>query len=296
MMAYATPTALEMAVKAAAKASSLDTGRAVSGIYFHRFLCRIFSRQDSPFVLKGGQSMLARTADARATRDIDLLSEKADIDEALAELKHLAAIDLEDFVTFEFVGYKPIKAEDDYRAGLNVTFTPLLGGKRLQDISIDLVFGQIAYGKSEVVEPADRIDVPDIPTFGYRIYPATCSLADKLCAMVEMHGGRPSSRIKDLVDVAVYAVTTDFDGGELCRRARIEATVRGIKLPEKYAAPMEWKRLYRGTFRKLVRQTGLPPEYAEIETAEALAASLLDPVLSQEADGRRWYHENLGWE
>ena len=51
MMAYATPTALEMAVKAAAKASSLDTGRAVSGFYFHRFLCRIFSRQDSPFVL-----------------------------------------------------------------------------------------------------------------------------------------------------------------------------------------------------------------------------------------------------
>ena len=196
--------------------------------------------------------MLARTADARATRDIDLLSEKADIDEALAELKHLAAI--------------------------------------------DLVFDRIAYGKSEVVEPADRIDVPDIPTFGYRIYPATSSLADKLCAMVEMHDGRPSSRVKDLVDVAVYAVTTDFDGGELCRRARIEATVRGIKLPEKYAAPMEWKRLYRSTFRKLVRQTGLPPEYAEIETAEALAASLLDPILSQEADGRRWYHEKLGWE
>ena len=249
MMAYATPTALEMAVKAAAKASSLDTGRAVSGFYFHRFLCRIFSRQDSPFVLKGGQSMLARTADARATRDIDLLSEKADIDEALAELA-----------------------------------------------AIDLVFDRIAYGKSEVVEPADRIDVPDIPTFGYRIYPATSSLADKLCAMVEMHDGRPSSRVKDLVDVAVYAVTTDFDGGELCRRARIEATVRGIKLPEKYAAPMEWKRLYRGIFRKLVRQTGLPPEYAEIETAEALAASLLDPILSQEADGRRWYHENLSWE
>ena len=182
--------------------------------------------------------MLARTADARATRDIDLLSEKADIDEALAELA-----------------------------------------------AIDLVFDRIAYGKSEVVEPADRIDVPDIPTFGYRIYPATSSLADKLCAMVEMHDGRPSSRVKDLVDVAVYAVTTDFDGGELCRRARIEATVRGIKLPEKYAAPMEWKRLYRSIFRKLVRQTGLPPEYAEIETAEALAASLLDPILSQGAAG-----------
>ena len=37
-MAYKTPAALEMAVKAAAKASLLDTGRAVSGFYFHRLL------------------------------------------------------------------------------------------------------------------------------------------------------------------------------------------------------------------------------------------------------------------
>ena len=66
MMAYATPTALEMAVKAAAKASSLDTGRAVSGFYFHRFLCRI-QQAGLAFCAEGGQSMLARTADARAT-------------------------------------------------------------------------------------------------------------------------------------------------------------------------------------------------------------------------------------
>lgn len=72
-MAYKTPAALEMAVKAAAKASPLDTGRAVSGFYFHRLLCRVFSKPSSPFVLKGGQSMLARTMDARATQDIDLL-------------------------------------------------------------------------------------------------------------------------------------------------------------------------------------------------------------------------------
>mgnify|MGYP002246834635 CR=1 FL=1 len=75
-MVCKTPAALEMAIKAAAKASPLETGRAVSGFYFHRLLCRVFSKPDSPFMLKGGQSMLARTMDARATRDIDLLSER----------------------------------------------------------------------------------------------------------------------------------------------------------------------------------------------------------------------------
>ena len=103
--------------------------------------------------------MLARTMDARATRDIDLLSEEADLDAALAELRALAEADLGDFVVFEFVGAVPIKVEDEYRSGLKVAFVPLLGGKRLQEVSIDLVADRVACGEPEIVTPADRIDV-----------------------------------------------------------------------------------------------------------------------------------------
>ena len=74
-MEYSSPKALEMAVKDAAKASPLDTNRAIAGFYFHRLLYRVFSEPGTPFVLKGGQGMLARTADARATRDIDLATD-----------------------------------------------------------------------------------------------------------------------------------------------------------------------------------------------------------------------------
>ena len=68
-MRYRTPAALEMAIKAAAKASPLDTNLAISGFYFHRLLCRVFSEKNRKFVLKGGLSVLARTVDAarRAT-------------------------------------------------------------------------------------------------------------------------------------------------------------------------------------------------------------------------------------
>lgn len=54
MGSYKTPKALEMAIKEAAKASPLDTNRAIASFYFHRFLCRVFADPGSPFVLKGG--------------------------------------------------------------------------------------------------------------------------------------------------------------------------------------------------------------------------------------------------
>lgn len=86
---YKSAAALEMAVKAAALLSPLNTSRAISSFYFHRFLCRVFAGGNDAFVLKGGQSMLARTIDARATRDIDLLATRGDLDEALRSLIEL---------------------------------------------------------------------------------------------------------------------------------------------------------------------------------------------------------------
>ena len=96
-MRYKTPAALEMAVKEAAKKSPLDTNRAIAGFHFHRLLCRVFGDPDSPFVLKGGQSVLARTVDARATRDIDLLARETSVEAAVADLRRLAGIGLDDF-------------------------------------------------------------------------------------------------------------------------------------------------------------------------------------------------------
>ncbi len=88
-MGYKTPIDLDKAIKSNAKSSSMDTNRAYVGFFFHRLLCRVFSVSDSHFLLKGGQSVLARTPDARATRDIDLLSEDGDLEQAIDELKAL---------------------------------------------------------------------------------------------------------------------------------------------------------------------------------------------------------------
>lgn len=294
-MKYKTPNALEMAVKAAAKGSPLDTGRAVSSFYFHRLLCRIFSNPDAGFVLKGGQSMLARTVDARATRDIDLLSKAQSLESALEALKTAATIDLGDYTQFIFETASEIKAENEYRSGLSVIFTPWLGPKRMQPISIDLVVDEISLEEAELVTPADRIQVEGVESFDYLVYPAESALADKLCAMIERHDGQPSSRVKDLVDVLVYAITCAVDGGKLTASIRREAGARKINLTENFTPPEEWEGSYDRQFAKLHSQTGLSDAYSTIAEASKLAAKLFDPALCGEAKELSWDPEKLEW-
>ena len=287
-MAYRASEDLDKAIKAAAKASPMDTGRAYAGFFFHRLLCRVFSDPDASFLLKGGLSMLARTIDARATRDIDLLSMGGDLEEAVEELKRLAAIDLGDFVSFSFAGMNPIKVEDEYRAGMNVGFHVRLGNKRLQDISIDLVVDGIPQEDFDTIVPADRIAVRGIPTCAYRMYAVESSLADKFCGVVERHCGRPSSRQKDLVDIVVYARSCTINGAKLARRLKLECLARKMPLPVHFEIPAEWYDLGEARFRRLCRQVILVSDIDNIGAAVAIAAALFDPVLEGSIEGKAW--------
>lgn len=293
-MGYSSPKALEMAVKDAAKASPLDTNRAIAGFYFHRLLYRVFSEPGTPFVLKGGQGMLARTADARATRDIDLATDRLDVDAAVDELKRLAAKDADDFVTFEFRGVAPIKEEDEYRDGYTVVFDAFIGPKKAQRVSVDLVADSIAIGEPDYIAPADRIDVLGIPVCDYPVYPSARAIADKVCGIVERHGGRPSSRVKDLMDIAVYALTEDFDAEILEAALKREASARRLSLGSEFALPEEWGDTHEAQYLKLAAQARIPQDMSALSDALAISKALLDPVLSDTAVGS-WSHAVRAW-
>lgn len=295
-MTYKSPAALEMAVKEAAKASPRDTGRAISGFYFHRLLCRVFAGGNSSFVLKGGQSVLARTLDARTTRDIDLLSMRTSLDDALSDLRLLVQRDLGDFISYEFAGAEPIKTEDEYRSGLSVQFVPMVGSKRMQTISIDLVVDEVSLEGAELIEPVDRLDIKELESCSYLVYPVEAALADKLCALAERHNGRPSSRVKDLVDVVVYALSCDVDGGALQLRIARESGARRLARIEAFALPEEWGVSQARQYAKLCAQTGLPESLHRIEEASALAEKLFGPVLAGAAEGSFWSHATGAWE
>lgn len=295
-MTYKSAAALEMAVKAAAFASSLDTSRAISSFYLHRLLCRVFAGGNDAFVLKGGQSMLARTVDARATRDIDLLTKQDGLDKALGRLKELAEADMGDFTTFEFASSHSIKTEDEYRGGLSVKFVPIIGAKRMQRISIDLVVDEVPLEGAEFIAPADRIEIEGLQVCDYLVYPVENALADKLCALVEKHNGKASSRVKDLVDIAIYATTCSVDGGKLQKCIHREAAVRRIAPVESFGVPEGWGASNDRQFEKLCAKTGLPASLKTIDSAASLAGRLLDPATNAEAEGLRWNPSEFRWE
>lgn len=296
MAGYASPRALEMAVKEAARRSPMDTNRAIAGFYFHRLLCRVFSEPGSPFVLKGGLSVLARTVDARYTRDIDLVTSSLDIKTAIDELKALASKDLNDFVTFVYVGWSPIKAEDEYREGYTVTFNAFLGAKRIQTVSVDLVADKISCGEPEKIAPADRVEIAGIKSYDYLVYPAEKAIADKVCGILERHENRPSSRVKDLVDIVVYAHNVSFNFVTLSTALTKELSARKLVPQQGFGVPPEWGGTQARQYRKLAKQTEIPDKYYEIQSAETLAKELIDPCLSGLVNHTTWNKECLIWE
>lgn len=294
-MTYKTSASLEMAVKQAAKDSPQDTNRAIAGFWHHRLLCRVFAGDNRSFVLKGGHAMLARTIDARATRNIDLLSTDGSLDAALEELKRLAAADLGDFAAFEFVGATPIKAEDEYRSGLDVRFKCLVGAKPVQDVSIDLVIDEVSLEDVDVMAPVDRLDVRGIKVCDYVVYPVEYALADKLCGIIESHGGRPSSRVKDLVDIAVVATSMTVDGEKLQKRIATELGARRLPRPTAFNVPGMWWDSYSTAYAKMEKQTHVAEEAAKLDSAVVLAKSLLDPAIHSSVSEKNWNPELKRW-
>lgn len=291
---YSSPKALEMAVKEAAIKSPLATSRAIAGFYFHRLLYRVFSEPDTPFVLKGGFGMLARTINARATRDIDLATDNLDIEDAVAELRRLAAKNAGDFVTFRFIGVNPIKGDDEYRDGYTLTFEAILGAKMIQRVSVDLVSDEISIGEPDWVKPADRIEVGGIEVCDYPVYPAERGVADKVCAIRERHADRPSTRVKDLLDIAVYALTEEFEAENLRTAILRETAARHIVLGREFELPLEWGQQQAEQYVKLAAKTNLPETISTIEKALELVKQFLNPIIAGDTVSH-WNHAQRAW-
>lgn len=284
-----------MAVKEAAKASPLDTNLAIRNFYYHRLLCRVFSVENPSFVLKGGLGMLARTIDARATRDADLATYTLDIDEAVRELRKLAAKDLGDFVSFQFESMEPVRAEDEYREGYKVGFTAFVGTRAFQKISVDLVADAIPCENPDLIRPADRIEIDGLETYDYPVYPVTRAIADKVAGIIETHDGRPSSRVKDLIDLAVYLKTESFGLSDLHSALERELALRHIEIGDSFSIPSSWHQAHRQAYASLAEKTRLPEELHDLEAAEGLISACLAPALVHSDKEFVWDCKSLSW-
>jgi hypothetical protein len=174
-------------------------------------------------------SMLARVPRSRTTKDVDLAALQApDPAEAERALAALAAADLGDYLTFRLIRSAPTGLGENQPgvatrrcvfACLDVDY-----GTQVDTVVVDVVVGPPPVGRPEVIEPANRLHLRrPLITFPYRLYPVADQIADKVCATVDTHypGGKPSSRVKDLVDLVVIAHTQTVHLDEL--QAAIDA-------------------------------------------------------------------------
>lgn len=297
---YPTSAGVEAAIKDAAKKAatndpSLDTNERIRLEYFNRFLSRVFSEGDgSEWVLKGGTSMLARLPSGRMTRDVDLYRRGFELDDALTDLRRLAAIDLGDHFMFQYVGHEDSIGGDEqpYTEGYEVSFEVLIGGRRRHVLKVDLSVGAGVTDEIVTTEPATALNLPRLVSHDYRLYPVVDQIADKVCATMTDYDGSQSSREKDLVDLVVFATTQEIDGTALRIAIATEAGRRQLQPFDCLIVPSSWGRGYA----KLAKSVPYCADYRTAELASELATHLIDPALSGAADGKTWDSAHLGWQ
>ena len=293
---YGTAKAVESAIKDAARqANRVDPSRQIGDLirqaHYDRFLCRVFSAgEDSEWVLKGGSGMLARVPNARRTLDADLFRSGYDKDKALTELRRVADTDLGDFFRFVYHEHRMILVDDlqPYADGYRVTFDAFLGATPLNPIKIDLSAHEGVTDNITVIDPANRLVLPQLIGVPYRLYPVVNQIADKVCATLATYGGKDSSRVKDGVDLVVIAVTQDMDAEALADALQHECGKRHLAFPSSFIFPAGWGRSYASQARRT------PAEPFTITAAQALMDAFIGPVLTRQAVGA-WNPISRSW-
>jgi hypothetical protein len=297
---YRDGTALWAAASARAKEVASATGADASTLLRRfvneRFLARVFHDAGGRWVLKGGTAVLARVNDARTTKDVDLLNELQDADAALERLRAAIAVDLDDHFRFVITGHEMSLAGagqpriDGYRVHVDAYCGTALRGS----FGVDLVTGSLMTTEPEVMSDT-VLELRGLSSPPMRLYPVVDHVADKLCATQATYGtagDRPSSRVRDLVDLVVLARSQDIDGDSLIGAIRAEWVHRGLDDAPVFAPPANWDRLYPPVARKVRACEGLTLYAAAVE----FVSEFLSPVLDGSATGRRWSSERSAWE
>lgn len=296
---YADPRALRSAIADRLRPLAKDRGIPLANLQrqlaYDRLLCRVFASDPERWVLKGATAMLARIGPgARHTRDVDLLHREGGLQEAELALRRAARLDLHDFFTFTLAAGQLLTQAGQ---ALRVPVEADLGVKRFATFHVDLVAALTMTGAPASFARIVPVEIPGLSSAGYLVYPLADHLADKVCALHETHqraSGQqdPSTRYRDLADLAVFAHSVTVDAAELIAALDSEAARRRLALPQTVTIPADanWRRGYARIARDapLLQERDLGPA---LETVRRL----IDPILQRRARGA-WHHETLRWD
>lgn len=299
---YASWSALLAATKAAAaqdaKAGGADVSSHLAMARADRFLCRVFADgESSQWLLKGGTSMLARVRQTRTTKDVDLAGSRKSVEEAVDALCECASRDLGDHVRFELTRNR-ITGQGDNQPGVEtrrLVFTAFdqQTGRRIGDVPVDLVVEPPPVGDIEMIEPVNRLRLGrPVQSSPYRLFPIADQIADKVCAThMRYSGNKPSSRVKDLVDLVVIARTQRVDLDQLRLAIETKRVLSRLDSFDTFTTPEGWDT----TYRRLARSTHATGGVHDIDDARQLVRELVDSALQPPHDQKQTWVPEQGW-
>jgi Nucleotidyl transferase AbiEii toxin, Type IV TA system len=296
---YQAAEAMRTAVLARAKqaAQTNPQGLSVSELLrqfaYDRLLARLFTAEPEGWVLKGATGLLARIPTSRHSRDVDLWRPASSLQEAEQALEAAAQLDLGDYVVLRVGLWEERPARGSARPVARTLVACRLARRPLVSFPLDLVGGPPPPLPPEPAPPLQPIALPGLPEPArILLYPVVSIAAEKLAAIDGLYGqrlDRPSSRYRDLADLALIALTQTLAAEQLHVAVAHEFARRDLPVPEELVVPDpgRWAAAYAALAR------GLPDlRHVGFEEAVKLVKDLVDPVL----DGRRtgWWDPHRG--
>jgi hypothetical protein len=288
---YLTPASFRQALtdrlKQTAKHSRWTMPQLQRQVAYDRLLERLYLADDG-WILKGATALLARGLGTRGTLDIDIYrqvtQEVAEID-----LRQAAAIDAADWFRFEIGAGAVLGA-----TGVRLPVNSVIGTATWAQFHVDLVgIGVRMTGQPEDVPPLAQGVIPEVTQHGYKAYPLTDHVADKVAATYERYGEArmPSTRYRDLVDL-VSIVT----GASLPAKGQQAALIsefqrRGLLLPGTFDVPD--RRLWEPGYAAEAKRS-LLARCRTLDDALVAVREYIDPLLNGTATGT-WDQELRKW-
>ncbi|MBI2858074.1 MAG: nucleotidyl transferase AbiEii/AbiGii toxin family protein [Chloroflexi bacterium] len=294
-MRYATAstfrTALEQRLLTLADEQGVPVLRLRKLVVFDRLMARLMIVAPDRWVLKGAVALHFRVGSQfRTTKDLDL-SRQDNEEAATADFLSAQSVSLGDYFTFliERTGKLDQAVEG---AAVRYHVTAQLGGRRFEDVTVDVGFGDAAVAAPEMVRGPDLLGFAEIPPAQVPALPLEEHVAEKVHAYTRSYvGGVPSTRVKDLVDLVIISSLFSFKAARL-RRA-LEATFTNRASHELPASlplpPPEW----RIPYRRMASEVNLD---SDIVVGYERARTFLDPVLARTApDKAQWDQVRRMW-
>jgi hypothetical protein len=292
-MRYASAEAFRMALeerlKAVMHANRVPTTRLRKAAAFDRFLARLAAAAHGRWMLKGALALdLRLDIPTRTTRDIDI-GRHDDEHAATADLVAAQAADAGDFFSFAVERTPAFRGAESaatrYRARAE------LAGRLYEQFPVDVGFAPAAPGwEPERLRGSDLLAFAQLAPIAIPVIALELHVAEKVHAHTRTYADqRPSTRVKDLIDLALIASAATLDAQRLhAALAHTFASRNAQPPPPALPPPPE---AWTIPYARMADEVRLSPNLAE---GHGHTAALLDPVLAGRDHGQ-WHPARRLW-